>query len=196
MNNDSVPEKDKFSKRLLIGGISVALLVGAIVGGYLLSTRSGSGGKVPAGSSGPQAETATIKVYFPEEGRLQYEERQVPRALSRLESARAAVEEFLKGPSGKAESPIPEDAALLDLYDGEDGVLYIDLSDSFRRNLEVDALTEFLLLRALYESVLVNVYGVADVKVLIEGAEVETLGGHISLLKPLGSIVSQTIMRE
>jgi spore germination protein GerM len=196
MNKDSAPENDKTFKRLLIGGIAVVLLVGAIAGGYLLSLRAGKGATVPAASSGPQAEMATIQVYFPVEGRLQHEERQVPRALSRLESARAAMEEFLKGPSGKAGSPIPEGATLLDIYDGEDGVLYVDLSDAFRRNLEVDALSEFLLLRALHESVLVNVYGVADVKVLVEGAEVETLGGHISLSRALGDIVTQTILQE
>ncbi len=196
MNNDSTQNSDKTFKIRLTWVIFLVLFVGGIAVGYLFFLRTTPGEKVPVGSSSSAADMATIQVYFPVEGRLQYDERQVPRALSRLESARATVEEFLKGPSGKARSIIPEGATLLDIYDGEDGILYVDLSDAFRRNLEVDAFSEFLLLRALYESVLVNVYGVADVKILIEGAEVETIGGHVSLLRPLGDIVAQTIVEE
>jgi len=40
-------------------------------------------------------------------------------------------------------------------------------------------------LKGLYESVVSNVYGVEGVKVLIEGGEVETVGGHISAARPL-----------
>ena len=49
-------------------------------------------------------------------------------------------------------------------------MLYVDLSDEFRRNFYGgDAAAEFLLLRGLYESLISNVYDITDVKILIEG---------------------------
>jgi hypothetical protein len=76
------------------------------------------------------------------------------------------------------------------LYKGEDRVLYVDLSDEFRRNFQGDALTEFFLLKGLYESIISNVEDIQDVKVLVDGKEVETLGGHLYLLYPLKDMVS------
>ncbi len=136
-----------------------------------------------------------IKLFFPSDGSMKSEERQVTRVLSRSLIAKATVEEFLKG-SESLEFQVPEGSTLLGVYDGDDGILYVDISGAFRRNLEVDALAEFLLLRSLYESILTNVYGIVDVKILIEGAEVESLGGHVSLLRPLGETVSQTVVKE
>jgi spore germination protein GerM len=176
----------------------VILFAGGIAGGYFFflktSPKAREAGRTEVvRPTGPVTE---IQVYFPSEGRLKAESRSVTQALSKRAAARATVEEFLKGPSSGIKSFIPQNARVLGIYDGEDGILYIDLSDEFRRNLQVDAISEFLLMRGLYESVLTNVYGVADVKILIEGAEVETLGGHISLIKPLGDTVSQTLVEE
>ena len=103
--------------------------------------------------------------------------------------AEAAVEEYLKGPSSVAVSSIPRDVRLLGLYKDADRILYVDLSDEFRRNFQGDALTEFLILRGLYESLVSNIQDVQDVKVLIEGTERETLGGHLYLLYPLKNMV-------
>ena len=40
-------------------------------------------------------------------------------------------------------------------------------------------------MKGLYESVIANVQGVTDVKVLVDGKELETLGGHFYLKYPL-----------
>jgi hypothetical protein len=69
-------------------------------------------------------------------------------------------------------------------------MLYIDLSDEFRRNFQGDVFAEFLLLKGLYESIISNVQDIQDIKILIEGKETETLGGHLFLLYPLKDMVS------
>jgi spore germination protein GerM len=185
-------------KRLITALAFLVLFAGGIGGGYFFFLKTSpkareTGRTDVARPTGPVTE---IQVYFPSEGRLKAENRAVPRAVSKRAAARATVEEFLKGPSSGIKSLVPQNSRVLGIYDGADGILYIDLSDEFRRNLQVDAISEFLLMRGLYESVLANVYGVADVKILIEGAEVETLGGHISLVRPLGDTVSQTLVEE
>jgi spore germination protein GerM len=189
---------DKRFKVLMTGLFFLVIFIAGLAAGYyfFLRTAPADRGSVSAISNRPEAGMAVLQLYFPSEGRLSAEKRQVPRALSRIAIARATVEEFLKGPIGAKKSYVPEGATLLGIYDGEDGILYVDLSGAFRRNLEVDALSEFLLLQSLYESILTNVYGIVDVKILIEGAEVETLGGHVSLMRPLGYTVSQTTVQE
>ncbi|MDA8090576.1 MAG: GerMN domain-containing protein [Nitrospiraceae bacterium] len=129
-----------------------------------------------------------LKIYYPVNGYLQMEERIVtPMVMTREEAARATVTEYLKGPAGMLDPAIPPDTRLLGAYFGIDGVLYVNLSDAFRRNFQGDALTEYLLLRGLYESLLSNVKDIKDVRVLVEGKEIETIGGHILANVPLGS---------
>ena len=52
---------------------------------------------------------------------------------------------------------------------------------------------EFLVLKGLYESLVSNTPDIQDIKVIIEGKEVETLGGHLYLLYPLKDTVSHEI---
>jgi spore germination protein GerM len=156
------------------------------VGGYLFFSKR----VIPEPERAPKAEPAkaedvTLRVYYPYNGRLNMEERKVSTTTSKAALAEAAVAEFLKAPARPVESLVPSGARLLGVYPGNDGILYVDLSDEFRRNFQGDALSEHLLLRGLYESVVWNVYGVEGVKVLIEGGEVESVGGHMSAARPL-----------
>jgi spore germination protein GerM len=137
-----------------------------------------------------------LKLYYPYNNRLNMEDRRVPRTDSRIGAANSTVLEFLKGPAGVTGSYVPEGAELLGIYPGEEGILYIDFSEGVRNNFQGDALGEFLFLRGLYESLLSNVYGVAGVKLLIEGQEADSIGGHISISKALDEIVSYTIAED
>ena len=132
----------------------------------------------------------TLRVYYPLDGRLQMEERKVQRRTSQMAIAEAVIREFLKGPANAKISGIPGDAKLLGLYKADDGILYVDLSDEFRRNFGGDVVAEFLLLKGLFESLISNVPDITDVKLLIEGREMESLGGHIYIIYPLRDIVS------
>jgi hypothetical protein len=85
---------------------------------------------------------------------------------------------------------LPAGARLLGVYFGTDGILYVEFSEEFRSNFRGDALTEYLLLRGLYESLMSNIAGIEDVKVLVEGGEIESLGGHIYANLPLGEAVA------
>ena len=171
----------------------VLIFLGGIVGGYLYFMKIFSREK-------PTEEVAEIltrtedlfplRIYYPAGDRLRIEERRLPRRTVQIAVAEATVEEYLKGPAGVASSSIPRDAKLLGLYKDADRILYVDLSDEFRRNFQGDALTEFLLLRGLYESLVSNIQDIQDVKVFIEGKEIETLGGHFYLLHPLKDMVS------
>jgi len=132
----------------------------------------------------------SLRIYYPINYRLLIEERKLPRRTAQLAIAEAVVEEFLKGPGSGINSSIPGDSRLLGIYKDTNQILYVDLSDEFRRNFQGDAYAEFFLLKGLYESLISNVPDIQDVKVLIEGKQIETLGGHLYLFFPLKEIVS------
>ncbi|GAB4389446.1 MAG: hypothetical protein Kow0025_14830 [Thermodesulfovibrionales bacterium] len=188
-----VPPAPSFFVTLAVLGLLA--VAGLSVGYYYYRSGAGPAGPQkqaarPAGAE--QGRTSTLlSLYYPVEGHLKFENREARGTVSQVSIAEAAVGEFLKGPSGGLASYVPPDTTLLGVYAGDDGILYIDLSDEFRRNFRGDAMEEFLLLKALFETVVSNVYGIEGVKVLVEGKEAETLGGHISLLRPLGETVSR-----
>lgn len=173
--------------------VLMLLFLGGVAGGYLyFSTKYGPKHAVEEPGrelTRQDDDLSSVRIYYPSEGRLLMEERRIKRQHSMIASSEAVVEEFLKGPSQVARSEIPKDTKLLGIFAGNDGILYIDLSDEFRRNFQGDALSEFLLLRGLYESIISNIQGTDDVKVVIEGKEIESLGGHISILVPLKNTV-------
>jgi spore germination protein GerM len=181
-------------RRILWVLVFVLLFSGGIAGGFFYFAENF--GNKPKGEAitGPQEQaddSSFIRVYFPSEGRLIIEERKVKRLGSVTVSAEEIVEAFLSGPSNRGKSDIPPGTKVLGLYFGTDGILYVDLSDEFRRNFHGDALSEFLLLKGLYESIISNVMGVDDVKILIEGKEMESIGGHLYALYPLKTTLTE-----
>lgn len=175
-------------------GIFLFLFIAGLISGYFyFLTRQ----KAPAyeiiqrkGESPQDTDLSIVRVYYPVKERLIMEERRVRRQPSTASMAGSVVEEFLKGPSIDRDSLVPEGVRLLNTFVGKDGILYVDLSDEMRRNFQGDALAELLLLKGLYESVISNIAGIEDIKILIEGKEIESLGGHISILYPLKNTVT------
>jgi len=181
-------------KRLSIILLFVLLFSGGVIGGYFYFSKIISKDK-PAGEEKIEARAKTedlfsLRIYYPVGNRLQFEDRRLPRRDAQIAIAQTTVEEFLKGPAGGMISNIPKDVKLLGLYKDAERILYVDLSDDFRRNFQGDAISEFYLLKGLYESLISNIQDVENVKILIEGREVETLGGHLYLSYPLKGMIS------
>jgi hypothetical protein len=182
--------------RRLVLVLSFLFLFGAgVVGGYLYFSRFMPVEKPGEVASHPenltvQEDLFSLRIYFPSGDRLTEEERMVPRKTEQAALAEAVVREFLKGPAGESSFRMPRNAKLLGIYRGSDRILYVDLSDEFRKDFRGDVYDEFLLLKGLYESIISNVGEVEDVKVLIEGREADSLGGHFYLLYPLRETVS------
>lgn len=173
----------------------VILFLGGVAGGYFYFLKVFPK-ETPAVAvkEGPEIspkkeDLFSLRIYYPIGDRLQIEEKRLQR-VAQSAIAQTVIEEFLKGPAGVSKSDIPKDARLVGLYKDAENILYVDLSEEFRRNFQSDALREYLLLKGLYESLISNVHNIEDVKILIEGRERETLGGHLFLSHPLKDIVS------
>lgn len=128
-----------------------------------------------------------VRIFQPRDGRLEMTEKKLPRRTKNIAVAEAVIEEFFRR-AGNG-SHIPPDVKLLGLYRDMNQVLYVDLSDELRRNFQGDAFDEYLVLKGMYESLISNVQDFQDLKVLVEGKEIESLGGHFYLKYPLKNTI-------
>ena len=179
------------SKSIWITLIVLFFLVGA-AGSYLFMRYFG------AAPTKAQRETAkteisdgqdlmVIRLSMPKNGAIEMTERKIPRRISSGSIAEAVVEEFFKITS--TDSPVPQGVKTLGMYRDAAQNLYLDLSDEVRRNFQGDALSEFILLKGLYDSLAANLQDFQDLKILVEGKEIESLGGHFYLKYPLKGIL-------
>jgi hypothetical protein len=172
----------------------ILLFVGGLTGGYFYFSKviPGENGTIDqaTGNLTKAEDLFSLRIYYPIGNQLQVEERRLPRRVGQSAIAEIIIEQYLQGPADQTQTIVPRDTKILGLYRGADRILYVDLSDEFRRNFQGDVFAEFLLLKGLYESLISNVEDIQDVKVLIEGKEAETLGGHLYLVYPLKDIVS------
>ncbi len=137
-------------------------------------------------SPGKEGAGTSVKLFFPSGEGIVSEERRIAYDPLPAHAAEAIVGEYLKG--------LPEglrDTKLLGIYRDKSNILYIDLSDEYRRNFSGGARQEYSLLKSLFETVMSNISGTEDVKVLIEGKETETIGGHFFILYPLKETIAQ-----
>jgi|SRR3990172_668407 len=133
---------------------------------------------------------SALRIFYPVDNLLQMVEKKVPRRTKQASVAEAVIEEFFRGPGSGMASSVPQNVKLLGVYRDSSQVLYLDLSDELRRNFQGNALSEYLLLKGIYESLISNLQDLQDVKILIEGKEAETLGGHFYLKYALKNTVS------
>lgn len=80
----------------------------------------------------------------------------------------------------------PHGVSLLDLYIDREGIVYIDVSDEIRKNFKGDAYEEYSLIAGLYSSIKKSAGNIPAIKLLIEGKEAESIGGHIDISMPIG----------
>jgi len=185
------------NRKLWITLIVLLFLAGA-VGSYFFMHKFADSEKQPAStaSQGPVMESTDIsilRIYQPRNNGIEMTERKIPKRISNTAIAEAVIEEFFKPTAANGVSAIPQNVKLLGLYKDEGQMLYIDLSDEARRNFHGDTMAEYLLLKAIYESLVSNVPDFQDCKILIEGKEMETLGGHFYLKYALKNTFSAEI---
>lgn len=183
------------NKRAFVPALAVLLILAASGGYYFFShfkitKQQADQAVVPLPPVLGQGDTTSVKMSFPSNNRIEVTEKTLTRKAGPLGLAESVITEYFKLSANGKFAGIPKDVRLLNLYRDPGQILYLDLSDELRRNFQGDALSEYLLLKGLYESLVANVPDVLDVKILLEGKEIETLGGHLYLKFPLKNLVS------
>jgi len=185
---------------ILLGGLTLILIVLA----YFFFQSGGEERELikPSSSetSGPglktepsvDKETMNIRVYFQseEDGLLHPEDRAVPADPSPVRQAEAVIAELIKGSEKGYLATIPPETRLRQLFITQDGTAYVDFSREFVEKHPSGTSAEVATVYSVVNSLAFNIPSVKKVFFLVEGAEKETLGGHINLSKPFTPLKS------
>ena len=99
--------------------------------------------------------------------------------------ARAILEAQLAPPPARLLSPIPVGTALLAVYLTDDGDAFVDLSEEVVLGHVGGSREELFTVYAVVNALTLNLDAVDAVQILVDGAEVDTLVGHVDLQRPL-----------
>ena len=137
-----------------------------------------------------------LNMFYPVPGKVAFERRAVPRPEGQLAIASAVMHEFFRGPTVSEVSYVPDAVEVLNIYFGPRGTIYIDMPSAISLNFKGDAMAEFLLLRAMYKTLRANVPDVRRYRLLVDGQQVDTIGGHIYIANGLERAVAYKLLEE
>ena len=137
----------------------------------------------------------TVKVFFPgmqEDIILSGEDQTIFRSAELANRARQILQKLLEGPKKAGLYPsLPKDTKLQEVFIDGMGLAYVDFSSPISANHPGGMLNEQATVYSIVNSLTYNLPEIRQVKILVGGAEKETLAGHCLLL-PLGMDLSIT----
>lgn len=130
-----------------------------------------------------------VKLYFVNQaGKLQVEKREIQGGVSVLEDVRICVDELAVGPKEKGlYRGFPAGASLNGVYIDDNRCIYLDFGKSIKEKQEGGTTRELQMIYSLVNTILDNFGQVTSVRILVEGQEIKTIGGHIDVNQPLRS---------
>lgn len=132
-------------------------------------------------SAATPQQTATL--YFPsfEEGALLEEKRPISWADSETDRIRQVLLALIEGSHHGAEPVLPPSASIRAVFLAPDGTAYLDFAGPTLASLHSGIASESLAVYAMVNSLAANIPAVKKVKIVVQGQQVETLGGHADL---------------
>jgi germination protein M len=138
------------------------------------------------------ATTLTVQLYFPAEGGLAIEERVLETTQLPQDQVLAIARALLAGPTQAAlAAPLPPGHEAATCLLTADGVAYLDLrSPEGAAPPGVGSLEEMQIVYSFVNSITLNLPEARRVVLVWNGTQLETLGGHLDLTKPLAPLRS------
>jgi hypothetical protein len=137
-----------------------------------------------------------VKMFFPaasgssmisSEQRMIFKSREIPNRAKQI------LQMVIDGPMANGlVSAIPKDTKLQEVFSASDGTLFVDFSSAISVNHPGGIVNEQATIYSIVDSLLFNLPEVHQVKILVGGAEQETLAGHCLLLLPFPIDLSMT----
>jgi len=138
----------------------------------------------------------SVKIFFPVSGGeplLTAEDQTIFKSAELTNRAKQILQKVQEGPhTGRMSPSLPKDTKLQDLFISEQGTAFIDFSNAIAANHPGGVLNEMATIYSIVDSITYNLPEIKQVKILVGGAEKETLAGHCLLLLPLGLDLSMT----
>jgi hypothetical protein len=109
------------------------------------------------------------------------EKREILKRDDAEEEAAEAIDELIKGPKGKLIPTVPRQTKLLDLELGKEGVAKVNFNKAFSKDHPGGSSAEVMTVYSIVNSLALNFSQIKRVQILVEGKEIETITGHLSL---------------
>ena len=131
----------------------------------------------------------SVKVFFPAAGGsalLSTEDQTIFKSAEVANRARQILQKLQDGPhSDTMFGSMPQDTKVQDLFISDQGIAFIDFSDTISANHPGGLLNELATIYSIVNSLTYNLEEIKQVKILVGGVEKETLAGHVLLLLPM-----------
>ena len=134
-------------------------------------------------------ERKSVVLYFSdEEGEyLLGEKREILKRGSMKEEAREIVEELTRGSKKKLIPTLPAQTKVLALDIDERGVARVSFNGALTRYHPGGSSAEIMTVYSVVNSLALNFPQIKQVQILIEGREIDSITGHLSLSKPISA---------
>jgi hypothetical protein len=137
----------------------------------------------------PSDPPMNVKIFFPvaaDSALLNAEDQTIFKSMEVVNRARQILQKVQDGPhSGNMFPSLPKDTKVQDLFISDQGIAFIDFSNTISTNHPGGLLNELATIYSIVNSLAYNLPEIKQVKILIGGVEKETLAGHCLLLLPM-----------
>jgi spore germination protein GerM len=135
-----------------------------------------------ADSTGQKAVTKKVTLFFiADDDLLHKETREITAGPTEADEAERALAELIRGSEGGLVSPLPPGTRVRQVFIGKDGLATVDFSRDVAENFSYGSTSELAAVYSVVNTLVYNFKPVKKVVLLVEGAERETLGGHVDL---------------
>jgi len=130
------------------------------------------------------------------DGRLETEERDIYASEEITLEAKQILVALIKGSLSGHLPALPSETRLREVYWAEAGLLVVDVTGEARVRHPGGITGEVSSIYSVVNSLTYNLPAVSKVQILIDGAEADTLAGHIDLRRPLPQDLSMTALQN
>lgn len=174
---------------LIVSGILVVVLGGAVWFAFTYRADVEEEPEAAVLSDPLEVGSRAIALYFTSadgQGFVQ-ETRTIAVARRRDAEVEVVLGQLLAGPQSKSALDVfPTNSRLRQaFYDEERRLLYLDFNDALVANLNPGSAIELAVMGSLMRTLAVDFPEIERVQILVDGLEIETLGGHLDLTRPL-----------
>ncbi|MGZ5468611.1 MAG: GerMN domain-containing protein [Candidatus Aminicenantales bacterium] len=172
---------------LILGGLTLVLLVLVIIfftggGGEKVKRFVDSNVPKTAETAGAKALTKTVTLFFiADDDLLHKETREITAGPTEADEAERALTELIRGSEEGLISPLPPGTKVRQVFIARDGLATVDFSRDIADSFSYGSTSELAAVYSVVNTLVFNFKPVKKVVLLVEGAERETLGGHVDL---------------
>jgi spore germination protein GerM len=173
---------------LLLGGLAFVLLALVIVffagrTGERVKHTSDDGPARPPDAAQAEAAVRKVTLFFlsDEDDLLHEETREIAAGPTAAEEAERALAELIRGSERGFLSPLPPETKVRQVFVGKDGLATADFSREIAEKFAYGSSSELEAVYAVVDTLVYNFRQIKRVAILVEGAERDTLGGHVDL---------------